>query len=94
MKLNDSVVSEMATAGTRTWWVLAKMASYPSFTMTPQLGVGGCMPTPMKLRNASMKMAEGMAKVRVTMTGPRMLGTRCRRTTLPGLVPEARAAAM
>ena len=46
----------------------------PSKHMDPQDGVGGATPMPMKERKASVKMAVGMAKVRVTKITPSVFG--------------------
>ena len=45
--------------------------------MVPRLARGGCRPIPRKLRNASMKMAEGISMVTVTRMDPMALGIRC-----------------
>ena len=46
-------LKEMAIAGNRTRWRCDRMATYPSLSIIPQLGMGGLTPKPMKLRNAS-----------------------------------------
>jgi hypothetical protein len=55
---------------------------------------GTCIPSPIKLRNASPKMASGTVKVRFTMIGPIEFGIRCFHTSRGPLAPrdlEARA---
>ena len=42
--------------------------------MEPQDGVGGATPIPIKDRNASVKIADGTAKVSVTKITPTVLG--------------------
>ena len=49
-------------------------------------------PRPMKLRNASAKMAAGMVNIRFTMMGPREFGSRCLRTRRDPLAPSERDA--
>src|SRR5690606_26493771 len=51
----------------------------PSRMMLPQLGLGGCVPMPRKLRLASMRMAEATQSVMSTMMGAEMLGTMWRK---------------
>ena len=51
----------------------------PSEIMMPQLGVGGCTPSPMKLSPASSRIAFGIARVAATMRGASVFGRRCLR---------------
>jgi hypothetical protein len=62
--------------------------------MLPQLGVGGWMPMPTKLRKASVKITPGTPNVSTTTVGPIRFGTTCRITILHSLSPEARAASI
>src|SRR5207245_4706580 len=66
----------------------------PSSTHWPHGGGGGWMPTPRKLSTAARKMAFGMPNVRVTMIGPRELGSRYLRISFGGDDPDERAASM
>ena len=50
------------------------------------------IPTPMKLRAASVKIAWGMPKVTATIIGVRALGSRCRKIIRPPEAPIVRAA--
>jgi len=52
----------------------------PMLTRRPQDVSGDWMPMPMKLRNASEKIAPGIAKVMLTMMTPIVLGIMCRVT--------------
>ena len=61
-------------------------------TICPQLGVGGLMPMPMKLRPASAKMADGMPRARATISGVRLFGRMWVTTMRRWLPPMALAA--
>ena len=50
------------------------MLLIPSEANTPQLAIGAFTPKPIKLRNASVKIASGMANVKVMMIGPTQFG--------------------
>ena len=60
--------------------------------MMPQLGVGGCTPSPMKLRPASSRIAFGIARVAATMSGASVFGRRCLRRMKPLRAPAPREA--
>ncbi|GAI62196.1 unnamed protein product [marine sediment metagenome] len=47
-------------------------------SMPPQLGAGGGMPKPRKLRLASVRMTPGTVKEKLTIAGDRILGRICR----------------
>lgn len=64
----------------------------PSEARTPQLAIGADTPRPMKLRKASVKIASGMDKVRVTIIGPTQLGIIWRQRICHVDVPQERAA--
>ena len=51
----------------------------PFVAIEPQEGVGGATPMPMKDKNASVKIAAGIAKVSVTRMTPIVLGRMCLR---------------
>ena len=50
------------------------------------------MPSPMKLRNDSAKMASGMVNITEIIMGPRALGMRCLHTSLNPPAPREREA--
>ena len=70
----------MRAAGAMSSWGVVSMVFRPSLHMLPQEGVGGATPMPMKERKASVKMALGTAKVRVTRITPIVLGIMWRST--------------
>ena len=67
----------MQAAGRSAMYGCVSMAPNPSWTMSPQLGVGGRMPIPMKESVASVMIAPGIVKARLTITGARTWGTMC-----------------
>ncbi len=60
--------------------------------MLPQLGTCGGVPAPMKLKTASVIMAEAQIKVACTSTGARVLGRMWRHSVRKNPVPAAIAA--
>ena len=60
--------------------------------MLPQLGLGGCVPMPRKLSDASSRMAEATHSVISTTMGAAMLGTMWRKMITGVLTPTATAA--
>ena len=63
-----------------------------SFSMVPQLGVGGFTPMPTKLKPASIKMAEAKSEAAITIMGPMIFGKICLMMILALLYPNPRAA--
>ena len=53
------------------------MVLTPSLHIDPQEGVGGATPIPINDRKASVKIADGTAKVKVTKITPIVLGMIC-----------------
>src|SRR5690606_32152532 len=79
-RLKASTVTLMNSDGKISSWGWVSMVASPSLLMLPQEAVGGATPMPMKDRKASVKMALGTAKVRVTSTTPSVFGIMCRHT--------------
>ena len=69
-----SIVTAIAMAGNTHRCQYERMNCCPSPTIWPHDGVGGLMPTPMKDRAASVKIASGMPKVTATTIGVSALG--------------------
>ena len=61
----------------------------PSFTIEPQEGAGGGMPTPRKLREASVMMTAPIRSPATTNTGAHVLGIMWRNMILILLAPMA-----
>ena len=72
--MKPSMVMHRARAGKTSWNGKERILLIPSEARTPQLAMGADTPRPMKLRKASVKIASGMDKVRVTIIGPTQLG--------------------
>ena len=64
----------------------------PSLISAPRLARGACTPSPRNERNASWRIIEGTVRVKVTITGPSVLGIRWRNTMARPGVPRLRAA--
>ena len=45
--------------------------------MDPQLGVGGTTPKPIKERKASVKVTDGIEKLKLTSTSESTFGAKC-----------------
>jgi hypothetical protein len=73
--VKDSIVSAMAMAGNTQRCQYVRRYCCPSPTIWPHDGVGGLIPTPMKERAASVKIAWGIPKVTATTIGVRELGS-------------------
>ena len=70
-----------------------RISLYEPFTIVPNEAVGGCKPKPIKLSNASVKIAPGIVNVVATIIGPRIFGSIClqiKRWLLAPNVLEAR----
>ena len=61
-------------AGKISSWGWLSIVLTPSLHIEPQEGLGGTTPIPMKDKNASVKIAAGTAKVKVTNMTPMVLG--------------------
>src|SRR5437588_431916 len=81
-----------AAAGKSTRWGASKRCERPSFSIDPQLAVGGGTPRPRKLMVASASTAPAMPMAACTMTGWIMLGQIWWLTMRQSLAPSARAA--
>src|SRR5699024_11165687 len=68
------------------------MKERPSASMRPQLGSGGWVPSPKKLRAASARMAKARLMETWAIIGPREFGRMCRKSTWRRLRPSAPAA--
>jgi hypothetical protein len=64
----------------------------PSLIRDPSEALGIWMPSPIKLRNDSAKMASGMVKITEIIMGPRELVMRCFHTSLNLSAPREREA--
>ena len=60
-------------------------------TILPQLGMGSLIPNPRKLRPASAKMALGMPRASITISGGRAFGKRWVQHDVPVIGAQARA---
>src|SRR5690606_2531175 len=88
--LKANIVSEMKNAGKNNVHQFPeRMAPNESFAITPQLAFGEEIPSPIKLRNASAKMADGTVKVICTMIGPIEFGSSPLRIIREVFVPNA-----
>ena len=68
------------------------VSDWASFSMLPQLGVGGCTPRPRKLSPASSRIAFAMPNVAATITGARAFGSMWRKMMRPFDAPTVRLA--
>jgi hypothetical protein len=66
----------------------------PSLIISPQDEVGGCMPSPRKLRIDSVAMAPAIPRLATTITGAMTLGSTWVKMILQTPMPDARAATM
>ena len=73
-RLNASTVSMMATPGKSDNQGALVRKLCPPDTMFPQVGVGGPIPSPRKLKLASVRIAAPSRKLARTMIGATMLG--------------------
>ena len=64
----------------------------PRTTIRPQLALGGCAPTPRKLKDASDKIADGIFKVNSTIRDGMQFGRMCRNMMTHFFTPMLRAA--
>src|SRR5262249_13079702 len=69
MKLKDRTASITASAGKTTRWAASNRCARLSFSIAPQLAVGGGTPRPRKLIVASARIAPAMPIAACTMTG-------------------------
>ena len=69
MKLKDSTASMTAAAGNSTRCGESKRCERASFSIEPQLAVGGGTPRPRKLMVASARIAPAMPMAACTITG-------------------------
>src|SRR5699024_3102065 len=65
-----------------------KIALNESFAITPQLAEGAWMPSPIKLKNASAKIAVGTVNVICTIMGPIVFGSKFFRMILDVFAPK------
>src|SRR5207245_2136892 len=82
-RLKPSTVTKMARPGKSDSQGVAWMNATLAFRSHPQLGVGGCVPSPRKDSVASTMMEVAIPRVVVTMIGARQLG-RTWRTRMRG----------
>ena len=75
--LNESIVMMINTAGKTAVQGASSIRLRLSESMEPQLGFGGCMPSPKKLNVDSVKIALDRASVIYTRKGDRVLGITC-----------------
>ena len=66
----------------------------PADIIPPQLGTGGCAPSPKKPSVASRMMASPVASIAETSTGASVFGNRWRNRICPFPAPSDRAASM
>jgi len=73
-KLKAKTVNNIAIPGKMEYQGAEPIYFIPSLIMLPQLGVGGVIPSPKKLRAASLKIAFDIHSVATTMISPIILG--------------------
>src|SRR5690606_36315674 len=83
-RLSASTVSRMARLGKTVSHQASRMCSKPSRIMLPQVAVGGGTPRPMKLSEASVRIAEAIHMEPSTTTSEIMFGTTCTPIRRPG----------
>src|SRR5215470_15844712 len=76
-RLKASTVRKIAIPGKRQIHGLISRIIRPAFRSQPQLGVGGCVPSPRKLSEASAMIDVPTLSVDVTMMGAMQLGRMC-----------------
>src|SRR5712691_1070105 len=74
-RLKANTVTRIARPGKIVIHGLISMSVRFCFKSQPQVGVGGCVPKPRKLSDASMTMAVPILSVEVTIIGARQLGS-------------------
>ena len=74
MKLNPRMVTNIAKPGNKVIHQAMPSVDLDSIRIFPQLGIGGCTPSPRKLKLDSSKIAPAIPKVALTRTGPIALG--------------------
>src|SRR5690606_30285798 len=74
-RLKPSTVTRISRPGNRAIHQAKAKVSLPAVSMLPQLGVGGCTPSPRKLRPPSTRIAPAIPSVAVTSTGGRAPGS-------------------
>src|SRR5215472_16670924 len=77
MKLIATTVTKIARPGKTAVQGAIDMSVWASFSMFPQLGVGGWIPSPRNERVLSAMMAVAIPSVAATMMGASALGSRC-----------------
>ena len=75
--LSEKTTSRMARLGKTDSDALSRMFSKPSRIMPPQVAVGGRTPSPMKLSDASMRIAVASHSDPMTSISATMLGRMC-----------------
>src|SRR5215211_1727669 len=73
---------------------LPVVAAGPSLIREPKDASGTWIPSPIKLKNASAKIAAGIVNIRFITMSPRELGIRCFHTSLNPLAPREREASV
>src|SRR5262249_7848052 len=91
-RLNASTVRKIAIPGKRHSQGLISKIIRPAFRSQPQLGVGGCVPSPRKLSEASAMIDVPTLSVEVTMRGAMQLGRMCRHSRRGSRTARALAA--
>ena len=93
-RLKAKTVNMMAIPGKMTAQGAELMNWNPSWSIPPQLGVGGCSPIPRKLKPASMSRAKPRARASWMMIGEATFGTTWRPRSLLEVAPRLRADSM
>src|SRR6185503_8083941 len=93
-RLAESTVPRMARPGKIAFQGAVTSTDLASRIMPPQDGVGGCTPSPRKESPASTRMTSPTPSVAATSSGPRALGSRCRKIIRRRGAPSASAARM
>src|SRR6056297_97189 len=91
-KLNDKTVKLMANDGHINWCGYDLKALTASFAKVPQDAIGAGTPKPIKLKNASVKIALGIVIAKDTIIGPKAFGTKCLEIIRHVLAPSVLAA--
>src|SRR5215468_2174113 len=91
-RLRPSTTAKMARLGNTASHQASRMFSKPSRIMPPQVAAGGGTPNPIKLSEASVRMAEASHNELITTTSEIMLGSICRVMMRNGPQPYERLA--
>src|SRR5215831_2347370 len=93
-RLKARTLRKMAAPGKRQIQGLISRIIRPALRSQPQLGVGGCVPSPRKLSEASAMIDVPTLSVEVTMRGAMQLGRICRHSKRGSRTARALAASM